>query len=96
MRQTGKVEHELRYRRRVTVPPQGLLEAIRLRRHVVDDNDRRRFAVALRRPPAIVLIGSTFIDRWLDHSTGAGERFEFAVDPDAILEGVVGTPCKER
>ena len=36
---------ENRYRRRIAVTSQRLLEAIRLRRHVVNDDDRRWFAI---------------------------------------------------
>ncbi len=96
MRQLRKVEHEFRYRRRGAIPSQGLLEAVRLRRHVVDDDDRRWLGIVRRGPPSVLLVLSTFVNRRLDQAAGARERLQITVDADAVFERIVGAARQER
>ena len=96
MRQIRDVENELGYRRRLAVSSQGILEPVRLRRHVVYDDDLRWLAIVRRGPPPVELIRSTFVNRQLDHAAGTGERFKMAVDTDAIVKRVVGASSQEH
>ena len=85
MCQLRKVEHELRYRRRVAIPPQCLLKAVRLRRNIVDDDDLSWFFIVGRGPSPVALIVSALVDCRLDQAAGAGKRFKMAVDADPIV-----------
>ncbi len=96
MRQSRQVQHELGYRCRFAMPAQRVFQAVGLRGDVVDHEDRCGLGVVGRRPAAILLVGPALVDRRLDRAAGARQRHELRVDPDTVVERVVGTALQQR
>ena len=83
------VEHQFWHSCRRQIPAQGLLQAVGLRRNVVDHDDQRRLGIIGRGPPAILLVGPTFVDRRLDRAAGTRQWYKVRVDADPVVERVV-------
>ena len=87
--QVGKVEHQFGHSCRRPIPAHGLLQAVGLRRDVVDHDDQRGLGIIGRGPPAILLVGPACVDRRLDRAAGTCQWYKFRVDADPVVERVV-------
>ena len=92
----GKVQPKLRNRHRHPVQAQGVLQAVGLRRHVIDDDDRRRLRVLGRSPATILLVVATLVHGRLYRPTGPSQRLQFRINADAVVKGVVRAASQQR
>ena len=76
--------------------PQRLLEPVRLRRHVVDDDDLGRLVVPRTLPAPVVLEHATRVHGRLHRGTHTAKRHEFGVDSNAVVHRIVGTRREKR